>query len=155
MNVVRSAIPGIRARSFARSARMDRAEPPRRIAFSSRSDACWSGMSRYFTIFGSAAMTSISSSGKVARVGVVEPDPADAVDPAERAAGGRGAGPSSRRGRRRSRQVLRDQVELDRPLRGEPRASATMSAIGRDRCGPRSFGMMQKAQASGRSPRRP
>ncbi len=36
---------------------------PRRIERRSRSEACWSGMSRYLAIFGSRAITSISSSG--------------------------------------------------------------------------------------------
>ena len=63
MSEVRRARPGMLARSRASSSRRNTESRPRFIARSSRSELCWSGMSRYFTIFGSSAIASTSASG--------------------------------------------------------------------------------------------
>ena len=120
MSEVRSASPGTRARSRASRARRNTESRPRFIARSSRSELCWSGMSRYFTIFGSEAIASTSASGHVARVRVVEPDPADRRPPCRARAGGGGAGPwSPGEILAVGGQVLRDERELEGALRRE------------------------------------
>ena len=63
MSEVRKVRPGTRARSFSSSSMRNCESRPRFIERSSLSEACCSGMSRYLAIFGSVAMTSMSSSG--------------------------------------------------------------------------------------------
>ncbi len=64
MNVVRSAMPGTRSRSLPSSVSISFRDVRRRIASSTASLMCCSGMSMYFTTRGSRAIASIIASLK-------------------------------------------------------------------------------------------
>ena len=118
MHVVRSAIPGTASRIRATVARIVAARSGRRIRYNTGSDPCWIGMSRYFTSLVSRASAREHALIQARRVHVEQSDPGYPVS-ADEGIQQLGQADAGAQVAAIMREILRDQVDLSRPLQLE------------------------------------